>query len=211
VSATQAALSRRFDRWALTYDQGALQPLYGNAHRAVLGAAAAMDLSPRRILDVGCGTGRLIGELVDLFPAATIVGLDLSAGMVSAARASVPKGRTVFCQAVAERLPFACASFDLVTATVSFRHWIDQYAGLREIARVLSPAAPLLLAGVGDPPRRPRRGVVLPAPLQRAALARNHLTLRTVERIAGFGPVSELTMVVATRRRRSPCRDHSHR
>ncbi|HSO56249.1 MAG TPA: class I SAM-dependent methyltransferase, partial [Actinomycetes bacterium] len=42
-------------------------------------------------------------------------------------------------------LPFRDASFDLVVTTVSFDHWTDQPAGLREAARVLRPGGRLVL------------------------------------------------------------------
>jgi ubiquinone/menaquinone biosynthesis C-methylase UbiE len=42
-------------------------------------------------------------------------------------------------QGVAERLPFADASFDLVVSVLSFDHWSDQELGLAECARVLRP------------------------------------------------------------------------
>ncbi len=43
-------------------------------------------------------------------------------------------------------LPFANASFDLVTSTVSFHHWNDQRAGLAEAGRVLASGGVFVLA-----------------------------------------------------------------
>jgi S-adenosylmethionine-diacylgycerolhomoserine-N-methlytransferase len=50
---------------------------------------AAGHLRPRRILEVGCGTGTNLAELARFFPQAEIVGLDLSAEMLSKARKKI--------------------------------------------------------------------------------------------------------------------------
>jgi S-adenosylmethionine-diacylgycerolhomoserine-N-methlytransferase len=86
-------------------DHGALASLHGyyrwHAHfydatrwaflfgRRRLIRQAAAQLRPRRILEVGCGTGRNLAELARFFPDAQIVGLDLSAEMLSKARAKI--------------------------------------------------------------------------------------------------------------------------
>ena len=192
----------RFDQWSATYDQAPLRPLHDRAHAGVLALACEWRLRPRRILDVGCGTGRLLSTLAMENESATLVGVDISAGMLAAARLNPGCGRVAFCHAAAEHLPFADASFDLVIATVSFRHWRDKAAGVREVARVLAPGAALLIAGPFGPARPsrlvPERG--LPDPLARASLHRCGLSLQTVRHLSGFGPVPHLTLVAATRR-----------
>ena len=47
--------------------------------------------------------------------------------------------------AVAERLPFANDSFDLVISTTTFDRWADQQRGLGECAHVLQVGGPLVL------------------------------------------------------------------
>ena len=54
--------------------------------------------------------------------------------------------RLDFVQAQAEMLPFGGGEFDLAMSTISFHHWSDQRAGLREIARVLAPGGGFVLA-----------------------------------------------------------------
>jgi ubiquinone/menaquinone biosynthesis C-methylase UbiE len=161
----------RFDRWSATYDRASLRPLYERAHDGVLQLAAEWRLRPRRALDVGCGTGRLLAAFADRHEEAALVGIDVSSGMLATARANAHYDRIVFCQAAVEQLPFADRTFDLVTSTVSFRHWNDQHAGVREIARVLDSGAPVLLAGLFGAARpsrlRPQGG--LPSALCRAS------------------------------------------
>src|SRR5215467_15864211 len=95
-----------FDRWAPDYDSSALQSLvYEPAHRAVLERCARYVPAPRRLLDLGCGTGRLLCAAASRFPGTTLVGVDVSAGMLKVA--AVAGGRLTLVHAVAEALPFA--------------------------------------------------------------------------------------------------------
>jgi Methyltransferase domain len=77
----------RFDCWAAGYDASQLQAvLYGRAHDAVLGYARRHAQHPGRILDVGCGTGRLAKRIASVYPRACVVGVDASTGMIKKAR-----------------------------------------------------------------------------------------------------------------------------
>jgi ubiquinone/menaquinone biosynthesis C-methylase UbiE len=137
----------RSGRWAPNYDRSFLQrALFGPVQDATIAAAAGHSARPRVILDVGCGTGQLLGRLAARFPAAELVGADAAAGMIEQARAAVSGDLSVrFVTAFAEELPFPDASFDLVTSTVSFHHWADQRRGLREVRRVLNPGGLFIL------------------------------------------------------------------
>ncbi len=137
----------RFGRWASTYDRSRLQKIvFEPVHRATLEAASHEAPRAGRVLDVGCGTGQLLGRAAAVFPDADLVGVDPAAQMVRQAEASVPAGvRARFAVATAEDLPFADASFDMVVSTMSFHHWSDQPAGLGEVRRVLAPGGVMAL------------------------------------------------------------------
>ena len=144
-----SVLVRRFDSWAANYNRSQLQTvLYSRVHEAVLRYARRHVQYPRRILDVGCGTGRLSAGLLSGYHHARVVGVDASTGMIRNACAVPRPGRARFAAAAAERLPFADAAFDLVVATLSVAHWCDQAAGLAEIRRVMAPGAILVAADV---------------------------------------------------------------
>lgn len=138
----------RFGRWASTYDRSPLQRLiFEPVHRATLDAASRVNPEPGRVLDVGCGTGRLLRRAAGVFPEAELVGVDPAAGMVREAQAALPAGVAArFVQGAAEALPFPDASVDLVLSSMSFHHWADQSTGLREVARVLVPDGLMALA-----------------------------------------------------------------
>jgi ubiquinone/menaquinone biosynthesis C-methylase UbiE len=92
---------------------------------------------PGKILDIGCGTGRLLRKARRRWPAAALIGVDPAPGMIEEARRLAPA--LTFRVAAAEALPLPNASVDLVLSASSFHHWADQAAGLREVVRVLTP------------------------------------------------------------------------
>jgi len=138
----------RFNRWAADYDRHYLQRLiFEPVQETILGAAREEVPDPRAILDVGCGTGRLLRVAAQAFPSARLEGVDPAVEMVRHAQAVLPaSSRITFRQAAAERLPFRDAQFDLVFSTMTFHHWSDQRAGVAEVARVLKPGGRWLLA-----------------------------------------------------------------
>lgn len=137
----------RFNRWASEYDRHWMQRvIFEPVQRTVLKLAAEQVPTPAAILDVGCGTGQLLGLARNRFPGAELDGIDPAIDMVRQAQASNPAGTIRFQQATAEALPFLDASFDLVFSTMTFHHWNDQGGGIAEIARVLTPGGRWLLA-----------------------------------------------------------------
>lgn len=136
----------QFDRRAGGYETGRRGDVHRNIADRVVARALSVDERPRRILDVGCGTGYVLRRLAALLPdAEALSGIDPAPNMIGVARSSTDDPRVHFDLGVAEHLPYADGAFDLVVSTTSFDHWADQAAGLRECARVLSPGGHLLL------------------------------------------------------------------
>ena len=165
----------RFDAWAPDYEASALQDVfYTRLHRRVLAFAARASDAPRRIVDVGCGTGRLLRSAAAAFPGAHLVGVDLSAGMLEQAQAITAPGECgAFVRADSAALPFADAAFDVVTCTACSHHWAEPSAGLAELRRITAADGLLILAHVQgvalwDQPgvaKVRRRGVRIPSGL----------------------------------------------
>jgi len=98
----------RFGRWAPSYDRSLLQrALFGPVQNATLAAVTGHSARPRAILDVDCGTGRLLRRLAVLFPTAELVGADAASGMIEQAQAAVPADLSV---RFVEALPRNCRS-----------------------------------------------------------------------------------------------------
>ncbi len=91
------------------------------------------------VLDAGCGSGRMLQELVP-YGAVTGVELDPDAAGVAASRGvcEVMVGRL-------EELPFPDANFDLITCLDVLEHVPDDRAALAELRRITTPGGWLLM------------------------------------------------------------------
>jgi ubiquinone/menaquinone biosynthesis C-methylase UbiE len=136
----------RFDQWAATYDKSILQRLvFGPVHSKMLDLLVReLKDPPRCIIDVGCGTGRLLRAASVRWPEAQLFGVDPAERMVSEANRLNPNA--TFKVAWAESLPFPDQAADMVLSSLSFHHWRNQTKGLQEIARVLRPGGLFCLA-----------------------------------------------------------------
>lgn len=94
----------------------------------------------RRVLDVGCGTGAMLGHLARY---GEVDGVEMSAEAVGLCGR---RGQTRVTQATGHELPFPDASFDLVTALDVIEHIEDDRSAVEEMVRVLRPGGYLLLA-----------------------------------------------------------------
>ena len=127
-------------RLADTYDQ--VEPHFRPENRAkvrrILESLRA-EVGGRRMLDLGCGTGFMIGLAADLFD--EIHGVDVTQAMLD--RVDRSSGKVTLHNAPAERTPYPDGHFDLVTAYSFIHHTKDYRAILREAARVLRPGGRL--------------------------------------------------------------------
>jgi ubiquinone/menaquinone biosynthesis C-methylase UbiE len=140
----------RFDHWASTYEHSWLQrAFFDRAHQVTLALAAGIVRQPVSVLDVGCGTGKLLRRAATYWPQAHLIGIDPAHGMIEMAKRLTPNA--TFSLGTAEALPLQDASVDLALSTSSFHHWQDQATGLHEIARVLRPGGYFLLVDVSFP------------------------------------------------------------
>lgn len=127
-----------FDRWAPFYDWPLTSVFYQALHLRLLSFLELPD-SPH-VLDLGCGTGKLLNRLVEDQALLTGIGLDLSDEMIAQARqVNGSPQRLQYKQGNAEALPFDAAQFDAVFSTISFLHYPDPEAVLADVRRVLRP------------------------------------------------------------------------
>ncbi|WP_172834247.1 class I SAM-dependent methyltransferase [Nitrospira japonica] len=132
-----------YDRWSGVYDDA--DPSTSLDEPFLL--AMVTPFTGCRILDLGCGTGRYL-RLVNQ-PGASVVGMDLSQGMlVRAMQTLVPKASIAWVQASFERFPFADGSFDRVISGLILDHVHDLRSFFHQIAAVLRPGGRLILSAV---------------------------------------------------------------
>jgi ubiquinone/menaquinone biosynthesis C-methylase UbiE len=122
-----------------------------SAHRARREVERLLGRRLRRgevVVDAGCGTGWLAAGLRRAAPQAQVIGVDLSAGMLSRARAA---GGWPLLQADAQRLPLGDATVDLVVSRGVLHHLPDVPAALAEWRRVLRPSGAVVVTSEPTP------------------------------------------------------------
>lgn len=104
-----------------------------------------MDLLERRerknvtLLEVGCGSGRILMSIRERDPHINLSGVDISKAQIDLAKKECAKARIDFSVAGGEKLPYPDNSFDYVVFTDVIEHVEDPDGMLREISRVLKP------------------------------------------------------------------------
>ena len=101
----------------------------------------------RAILEVGCGTGVVAGELTRLI-SARLVGLDIDSEMLSFTRRQ--QHGVIYVQGDACNLPFPGGSFDAVVCHYLLLWLADPAQGMREMARVIRPGGNVLACAEPD-------------------------------------------------------------
>ena len=131
-------LRRQFDTLASGWDDR-----IGPEGLIPLGAALdTLREPPRRVLDLGTGTGKAARVVARRFSAAEVVGVDLSPEMIEQADELLPcelAGRVRFQVGDASALPLEDASFDLVVL-------MNMIPFFEELARVTAPGGHVLFA-----------------------------------------------------------------
>jgi len=131
-------MRRQFDRLAPSWES-----LRGPDFLAPLEAALdRLPASPKRVLDIGTGTGAAARLVAARYPEADVIGVDVAERMLDEARRLTDSTRVTYRGADAERLPFDAAWFDLVTLN-------NMIPFFDELARVAAPGGHLVIAFTG--------------------------------------------------------------
>jgi trans-aconitate 2-methyltransferase len=138
-------------------ERNALQKWVANSHLAQL----ELD-GTERVLDIGCGDGKITAEITRRLTSGSVLGIDPSTRMIAYAQAHFARieyPNLTFGVGDATSLPYR-GEFDLV---VSFNalHWVrDQRAALRGVRDVLKPAGRTFLEFVPQGPRESLEDVI---------------------------------------------------
>lgn len=137
-----------FDRAAPGYDAAA--PLQHEVCDRLLERLDWVRLEPRRVLDVGAGTGRGVRGLRQRYRSAQLVGLDLSRAMLEQARRHGGWWRRPsWVCADLESLPVADAIVDLVFSNLALQWCNDLDRALLGLRRVMAPGGLLMFTTFG--------------------------------------------------------------
>ncbi|MHB1094079.1 malonyl-ACP O-methyltransferase BioC [Thiobacillus sp.] len=158
-----AEIRRAFDHAAASYDVHAV--LQREVCDRLLERLDFVKLQPKRVLDMGTGTGYGLAHLHARYPATELSALDIAPSMLKAARTRMPQptwaaramsrlasvssqARHLVC-ADMERLPFTSGSMDLVWSGLALQWARDLETTLKGVHRVLAPGGLLMFATFG--------------------------------------------------------------
>jgi ubiquinone/menaquinone biosynthesis C-methylase UbiE len=162
----RGVVARNFDRLAADWDAVRVTP------ERLAPIAAALDEirgEPRRILDLGTGTGAVARLAAARWPQADVLGVDVSRGMVAEARRLATSERERYEVGDASALAAADGTFDLVLMN-------NMIPFFDEVVRVTAPGGSVVVAfALG-----PRTPIYVPLERVRSQLERRGLRCRSV-------------------------------
>ena len=126
----------------------------GHASMAAWGLAHIRSVRPAHSLDIGCGGGANLKQLMKKNPAGTVTGIDYSAVSVKKSiqtnRKAIKEGRCQVLQGSAAELPFPDESFGLATAFETVYFWSDIRTSFAEVYRVLEEGGTFFICNETD-------------------------------------------------------------
>jgi malonyl-CoA O-methyltransferase len=146
-----------FGRAAAHYDDVAV--LQRQTADELLERLDLVKIKPRRIVDLGVGTGRNLNLLAQRYPDAQLIAVDIASGMLQQARQTYRQqqglkrwlptnNKPYYLAGDAEKLPLADNSVDFIFANLALQ-WCDPRASFAEIQRVLTPEGLVMFTTLG--------------------------------------------------------------
>ncbi len=146
----KARIRHSFAAASATYDGAAeLQRTVGK----VLLAGTNAEKLAGTVLDLGCGTGFLTGELLSTKnqnPPQSVIAVDIAFGMLEATRSKLAAHNNVrYICADAEQLPIAASTVDVVVSNLALQWCRNLTAVFSELKRALKPGGQLVFSTFG--------------------------------------------------------------
>ena len=135
-------IRNKFNQEASEYDRSKASQFAKQSYPYILNTL--MPISFETVLDVGCGTGTLLYQILDHKPQVIATGLDFSPKMLEIAREKLPK-RVELTEGDAEELPYKAKGFDVVVASDILRYTTDPEKVIKEMYRVLKIGGKIIL------------------------------------------------------------------
>ena len=126
----------------------------GHAKMADWGFSHLPNISPENAVDLGCGAGRNVGELLKRYPKAHVTGVDYSDLSVEKSKdynkAMIETGRCEVVQGDVSDLKLPADAFNLATAFETIYFWPGLEKCFAQIAKVLKPGGYFMICNESD-------------------------------------------------------------
>ncbi len=126
----------------------------GHAKLADWGFSHIPDIAPEKAVDLGCGAGRNVGELLKKHPKAHVTGIDYSDLSVERAKKynkdSAAAGRCSIQQGDVSELQLPGEAFDLATAFETIYFWPGLEKCFGQVAKILKPGGFFMICNESD-------------------------------------------------------------
>ncbi|MDX8394690.1 MAG: malonyl-ACP O-methyltransferase BioC [Mariprofundales bacterium] len=147
------SVQQAFSKSAINYDKHAV--LQREIAERLLAHLEYTKTNPKRILDIGCGTGYFTRLLHKKYPKAEIIALDMAAPMLQQCRMQqglqLPwQGRVRVLQADGQALPISSGVFDLVCSNLAMQWMPQPMMAMVEMQRVLADEGLMLFSTFGQ-------------------------------------------------------------
>ena len=142
------SIKKSFNRASKSYDRAAI--LHNEVLSRLLQRLEYIHCQPANVIDIGCGTGKGIAGLRDIYPRSKIVGLDLAFSMLQESKKQyglLRKKRVV--NADMENMPFADNSFDMLFSNLALQWVNDLGSTFKQFARIGKSGSLLMFATFG--------------------------------------------------------------
>ncbi len=133
-----------YDSFAQSYSTANESGLFNAYYNQPAMIELAGDVTGRRVLDAGCGSGPLSAAL--RAKGAIVAGFDSSPAMVALARQRLGQEADLQVADLSKPLPYDDGAFDDVVVSLVLHYLQDWTAPLAELRRVLKPGGRLLLS-----------------------------------------------------------------
>lgn len=155
----KGAVRTHADRAAASYDN--VSVLQQRVADELLERIKLIKIAPKRVLDLGCGTGYSVNQLESLYRGVQLIGIDVASRMLyTASRKRRWLSAQRFAVGDAEMLPIRDDTLDMVVSNLTLE-WCDPDAVFGEIWRVLRPGGLLIFSTFGPDTLRELRAAWL--------------------------------------------------